>query len=84
MICKFVRSKKHSMSISVTKQIARKIEKSLNDWDIEKAILNSRNETQTRDYLIEFLKYSDTTNMILITNTVFKLILVKFRKLIWQ
>jgi len=41
------------MSISVTKQIARKIEKSLNDWDIEKAILNSRNETQTRDYLIE-------------------------------
>ena len=41
------------MSISVTKQISRKIEKSLNDWDIEKAILNSRNETQTRDYLIE-------------------------------
>ena len=41
------------MSISITKQIARKIEKSLNDWNIEKAILNSRNETQTRDYLIE-------------------------------
>ena len=41
------------MSISVTKQISRKIEKSLNSWDIKKAISNSRNETQTRDYLIE-------------------------------
>jgi len=41
------------MSISTTKQITRKIEKSLNDWDINKAIINSKNETQTRDYLIE-------------------------------
>ena len=41
------------MSISVTKQISRKIEKSLIDWDIKKTIVNSRNETQTRDYLIE-------------------------------
>ena len=33
------------MSISTTKQITRKIEKSLNDWDIDKAIINSKNET---------------------------------------
>tara|TARA_B100000902_G_C27212631_1_gene865264 strand:+ start:216 stop:1256 length:1041 start_codon:yes stop_codon:yes gene_type:complete len=34
-------------------QISRKITKSLQSWDIKKAIDNSKNETQTRDYLIE-------------------------------
>ena len=34
-------------------QISRKINKSLESWDIKKAIDNSKNETQTRDYLIE-------------------------------
>ena len=34
-------------------QISRKITKSLQSWDIKKAINNSKNETQTRDYLIE-------------------------------
>ena len=41
------------MEKSKLTQISRKIEKSLANWDIEKAIVNSRNETQTRDYLIE-------------------------------
>ena len=41
------------MEKSKLTQISRQIEKSLANWDIEKAIVNSRNETQTRDYLIE-------------------------------
>ena len=41
------------MEKSKITQILRKIEKSLKEWDIKKAIENSKNETQTRDYLIE-------------------------------
>lgn len=36
-----------------SKQIARKIERSFNNWDFQKAIDFSDNETKTRDYLIE-------------------------------
>ena len=35
------------------KQIARKIERSIENWDFQKAIDFSNNETKTRDYLIE-------------------------------
>jgi len=39
------------------KQIANKLEKSLSNWDIKKAIKYSDDETKTRDYLVEpFLK----------------------------
>lgn len=41
------------MEKSKLTQISRKIKKSLEEWDIKKAIDNSKNETQTRDYLIE-------------------------------
>ena len=41
------------MDKSTRTQIFRKIEKSLKEWDIERAIKSSKNETQTRDYLIE-------------------------------
>lgn len=34
-------------------QISRKISKSLDQWDIDKAISRSTNEAETRDYLIE-------------------------------
>jgi hypothetical protein len=35
------------------KQIARKLERSINNWNFQKAIDFSNNETKTRDYLIE-------------------------------
>tara|TARA_B100000767_G_C19719327_1_gene516501 strand:- start:206 stop:1243 length:1038 start_codon:yes stop_codon:yes gene_type:complete len=35
------------------KQIANKLEKSLSNWDIKKAIKYSDDETKTRDYLVE-------------------------------
>ena len=35
------------------KQIARKLERSIHNWDFQKAIDFSNNETKTRDYLIE-------------------------------
>lgn len=35
------------------KQIARKLERSIQNWDFQKAIDFSNNETKTRDYLIE-------------------------------
>ncbi len=45
------------MDKSRLKQIANKIEKSLLNWDIKKAIKYSDDETKTRDYLVEpFLK----------------------------
>ena len=46
------------MDKSKLKQIANKIQKSLNDWDYNRAIHESNNEAQTRDYLIEpFLNF---------------------------
>ena len=35
------------------KQVARKLENTFEKWDFKKAIENSNNETNTRDYLIE-------------------------------
>tara|TARA_B100000767_G_C19700061_1_gene507985 strand:- start:67 stop:1104 length:1038 start_codon:yes stop_codon:yes gene_type:complete len=41
------------MDKSRVKQIANKLEKSLSNWDIKKAIKYSDDETKTRDYLVE-------------------------------
>tara|TARA_B110000211_G_scaffold156278_1_gene177162 strand:- start:257 stop:1297 length:1041 start_codon:yes stop_codon:yes gene_type:complete len=41
------------MDKSKLKQIANRIQKSLNDWDYNRAINKSDNEAETRDYLIE-------------------------------
>ena len=41
------------MESAKIKQIATKIEKSLNEWDFNKAIKFSNDETKTRDYLVE-------------------------------
>ena len=41
------------MEKSKIRQIANKIEKSINNWDYNKAIKFSDDETKTRDYLVE-------------------------------
>ena len=42
-----------SMEKSKVVQIAKKIEKSISNWDVKKAIAHSNDEAKTRDYLVE-------------------------------
>lgn len=56
------------MDKSKLKQIANKLNKSFSNWDFDKAIKYSKNEAQTRDYLIEevfqILEYSQMDDYI--------------------
>ena len=40
------------MSLKIS-QITKTLKKKIDEWDFDKAIANSNNETRTRDYLIE-------------------------------